>query len=132
MRVSVQPRDGPVHRTKHHRTKQLTKNLHRSTMPPMSQGFVLKNRVKAYRARLHMRQSDLARRVGVARQTIIAIEKGRLNPSILISLRIARALHEPVEHVFFLVRQASGVEKDQHAVLVGLAPEEPRAVCSFP
>ena len=62
----------------------------------------LKNRVRELRVRLDMRQSDLAREIGVTRQTILAIEKGRLNPSINIALRAARVLREPVDYVFYL------------------------------
>lgn len=62
----------------------------------------LKNRVKELRVRLDMRQSDLAREIGVTRQTILAIEKGRLNPSINIALKAARVLREPVDYVFYL------------------------------
>jgi len=51
---------------------------------------------------LGIRQADLAREVGITRQTIIAIEKGRLNPSILICLKVARLLREPVDYVFYL------------------------------
>ena len=41
----------------------------------MNEQLVLKNRVKELRARLDLRQSDLAREIGVTRQTILAIEK---------------------------------------------------------
>lgn len=64
--------------------------------------FVLKNRVRELRARLKMRQADLAREVDVTRQTILAIEKGRLNPSVMVSLKIARILREPVGYVFYI------------------------------
>jgi len=63
---------------------------------------VLRNRVKDLRSRLEMRQVDLAEEVGVTRQTVIAIEKGRLNPSIKLSLRLARVLREPTDYVFYL------------------------------
>lgn len=66
---------------------------------------VMKNRVRELRTRLDMLQSDLAREIGVTRQTILAIEKGRLNPSINIALKIARILREPVDYVFYLERQ---------------------------
>ena len=70
----------------------------------MSDRFVLRNRVRELRGRLNLRQADLAREVDVTRQTILAIEKGRLNPSILVSLKIARILREPVGYVFYLDR----------------------------
>ncbi len=49
-----------------------------------------------------MTQEELARRVGVARQTVIAIEKGKYNPSVALAIRIARVFGLPVEEVFSL------------------------------
>jgi putative transcriptional regulator len=49
-----------------------------------------------------MTQEELAKRVGVSRQTIIAIEKGKYNPSVTLALRIARAFAVTVEEVFSL------------------------------
>ena len=47
-----------------------------------------------------MTQADLAARVGVTRQTIIAIEAGRYSLSLELAFRIARAFGQPVEAVF--------------------------------
>ncbi len=49
-----------------------------------------------------MTQEQLALRVGVSRQTIIAIEKGSYNPSVALALRIARAFGVRIEDVFRL------------------------------
>ncbi|MDO9171030.1 MAG: helix-turn-helix transcriptional regulator [bacterium] len=49
-----------------------------------------------------MTQEELASKVGVSRQTIIAIEKGKYNPSVGLALRIARAFGVRVEDVFAL------------------------------
>jgi putative transcriptional regulator len=49
-----------------------------------------------------MTQEELARRVGVSRQTIIAIEKGKYNPSVLLALKIARVFDRGVEEIFRL------------------------------
>ncbi len=49
-----------------------------------------------------MTQEALADGLGVARQTIIAIEKGKYNPSVGLAIRIARVFGLPVEEVFFL------------------------------
>ncbi len=68
----------------------------------MPRNTPLRNRVKELRERLNIRQSELSREAGVTRQTIIAIEKGRLNPSILICLKIAKTLREPVDYIFYL------------------------------
>ncbi len=47
-----------------------------------------------------MTQGELAARVGVSRQTIIAIEKGKYNPSVGLAIRIARVFGAPVESLF--------------------------------
>lgn len=47
-----------------------------------------------------MTQDSLAKKVGVARQTIIAIEAGKYAPSLLLAFHIARALGAPIEQVF--------------------------------
>ena len=57
-----------------------------------------------------MTQEELARRVGVTRQTIIAIEKGKYNPSVALAIRIARVFELRVEEVFSLpADSAAGV-----------------------
>ncbi len=53
-----------------------------------------------------MTQEALASRIGVTRQTIIAIEKGKYNPSVALALRIARVFGMPVEQVFSLPADA--------------------------
>ena len=49
-----------------------------------------------------MSQQELADRVGVSRQTIISIEKGRYQPSVALALRLARAFNTTVERLFEL------------------------------
>ena len=49
-----------------------------------------------------MTQQELARRVGVSRQTIVAIEGGMYDPSVGLAMRIARVFAVPVEQVFCL------------------------------
>jgi putative transcriptional regulator len=68
----------------------------------MEDAQALRNRVRQLRKRMGLRQEDLAKQAGVTRQTIIAIEKERLNPSITVSLKIARILQEPADYVFYL------------------------------
>lgn len=62
----------------------------------------LANHVKQHRARLDLTQEDLAARVGVRRQTILAIEKGHFIPSALLAFLIARELGMNVDEVFEL------------------------------
>ncbi len=52
-----------------------------------------------------MTQQELAERVGVTRQTIIAIEKGKYNPSVGLALRIAATFGMSVEELFALERE---------------------------
>jgi putative transcriptional regulator len=47
-----------------------------------------------------MTQADLAERLGVTRQTIIAIEQGRYSPSLEMAFRIARVFSVPLDEVF--------------------------------
>jgi putative transcriptional regulator len=47
-----------------------------------------------------MTQADLADRIGVTRQTIIAIEQGRYSPSLEMAFRIARVFNVPLDEVF--------------------------------
>lgn len=61
------------------------------------------NRVRELRfANGEMTQQELAERVGVARQTIIAIEQGRFCPSLESALRMAAAFGTPVDEIFSL------------------------------
>jgi len=60
----------------------------------------LKNYVKMHRARLDMTQEELARAVGVSRQTIHAIERGKAEPSIGLALRLARLFELKVDELF--------------------------------
>ena len=59
------------------------------------------NSIRALRfARGEMTQSELADRVGVTRQTIIAIEQARYSPSLEVAFQIARAFEVPLDEVF--------------------------------
>ncbi len=61
------------------------------------------NRVRTLRFfQGEMTQEELAKKVGVARQTIIAIEKGKYNPSVALAIKIARVFGVSVEEVFTL------------------------------
>ena len=60
----------------------------------------MKNRIKELRARYDLRQEDLADKVEVTRQTILAIETGKYAPSLELAFKIARVLKSTVEEVF--------------------------------
>lgn len=55
-----------------------------------------------HRAICNITQEDLASRVGVTRQAIIAIEHGKYVPSAVLAMKIAREFNKPVEEVFSL------------------------------
>ena len=60
----------------------------------------MKNRLKALRRERGIRQEELARILGVSRQTIGSLENGRYNPSILLAFRIARFFGMTIEDIF--------------------------------
>ncbi|SDM91869.1 helix-turn-helix transcriptional regulator [Sediminibacillus halophilus] len=62
----------------------------------------MKNDLPAYRKIHGISQDGLAAKLGVSRQTIISIEKGRYNPSLPLALQIARLFNTYVENIFFL------------------------------
>jgi putative transcriptional regulator len=65
-------------------------------------GAVVKNNIKQLRKEAGMRQEDMAVKLGVSRQTIIAIENDKYNPTLELALKIAKLLNLPVEDIFIL------------------------------
>ena len=63
---------------------------------------MIRNRMKEHRARLGLKQEELARRVGVRRETIGNLEKGRYNPSLVLAWRIAQVFSVPIEEIFII------------------------------
>lgn len=63
------------------------------------------NQVKELRVKLGLTQAQLAELVGIARVSIIAIEKGRYLPTIETALHISQALGEPIENIFWIKEQ---------------------------
>ena len=63
---------------------------------------MLRNRLRELRLEQGLTQVTLAERVGVTRQTIIALEKGKFVPSVKLALRLADTLGTPLEDVFWL------------------------------
>ena len=60
----------------------------------------MRTRIKEFRAREGYTQADLAKLVGVRRETISFVEKGEYNPSLLLAARIAHTFNEAIETVF--------------------------------
>ena len=60
----------------------------------------MKNRIGEIRTEKGLRQEELARQMGVSRQTISSLENGRYNPSIMLAYKIARYFGMTIEEVF--------------------------------
>lgn len=61
---------------------------------------MIKNRIKEYRARFDMKQEKLASKVGVRRETIGNLEKGKYNPSLVLAWNIAKVFDVTIEDIF--------------------------------
>lgn len=61
---------------------------------------MIKNRMKEHRARLELKQDELAELVGVRRETIANLENGRYNPSLVLAWNIAKVFGVPIEDAF--------------------------------
>jgi putative transcriptional regulator len=62
----------------------------------------VQNRLKIERAIKNLTQDDLAKLIGVSRQTINSIEKGRYVPSTVLALKISKIFEKPVNEIFEL------------------------------
>ena len=60
----------------------------------------MRNSIAALRAARHLTQADLAAQLGVSRQTVISIERGRYDPSLPLAFRIAAVFVSTIEEVF--------------------------------
>lgn len=60
----------------------------------------LLNRLKEYRSKLGINQTELGKRAGVSRQTISLIERGDYSPSVTLALKIAKICQIKVEDIF--------------------------------
>lgn len=60
----------------------------------------MKNKLKLYRAEHHLTQEQLADRIGVSRQTVIAIESDKYLPSLGLAFKIAHLFQVSVEDIF--------------------------------
>lgn len=60
----------------------------------------MKNKLEALRKERGIRQEDLAQALGVSRQTVISLEKGKYNPSLALAFRLSRYFALPIEAIF--------------------------------
>ena len=61
---------------------------------------LMQTRIREYRAKVSLTQEDLAKAVGVRRETIVFLEQGKYNPSLKLAHDVARALHVHIDDLF--------------------------------
>jgi putative transcriptional regulator len=67
----------------------------------------MKNKIKVYRAMYDLTQDDLAKKLGVSRQTIISIERGKYDPSLKLAFKIAKFFNVKIEDIFIYEMEES-------------------------
>ena len=60
----------------------------------------MRNRIRELRARFDMTQEELARKAGVRRETIVFLEQGKYNPSLMLAHSVAKALKTTIDALF--------------------------------
>ena len=79
----------------------------------------MQTRIKEYRSRLSLTQDDLAKLVGVRRETIVFLEQGKYNPSLKLAHDVAQALHTKIDDLFiFNDKDPEPESTEQRVVLV--------------
>jgi putative transcriptional regulator len=76
----------------------------------------MQTRIKEYRARYSLTQDDLAKKVGVRRETIVFLEQGKYNPSLKLAHDVAKALHATIDDLFIF--EGNEPEPESRVVLV--------------
>lgn len=66
---------------------------------------MVKTRIKEYRTKHNMKQDELAKLVGVRRETIYHLEKGKYNPSLVLAYSIAKVFGVSIEEIFEIVEE---------------------------
>jgi putative transcriptional regulator len=71
--------------------------------------MTFRTRIKELRARYDLTQDDLARKVGVRRETILYLEKGKYNPSLKLAYDVAKVLRTTIDNLFIFEDQEENV-----------------------
>ena len=72
--------------------------------------MLFRMRIKELIARYDLTQDNLAKKVGVRRETILYVEKGTYNPSLLLSHKIAKALNTTIDDLFIFEDKETNTE----------------------
>ncbi|KPI47610.1 helix-turn-helix transcriptional regulator [Clostridioides difficile] len=67
--------------------------------------MLMKTKIKEYREKLLMTQNELAKSVGVRRETIVHLENGKYNPSLKLAMDIAKVFNTTVENLFEFIEE---------------------------
>ena len=79
----------------------------------------MQTKIKEYRSRLSLTQDDLAKLVGVRRETIVFLEQGKYNPSLKLAHDVAQALHAKIDDLFiFNDKELEPESPEQRVVLI--------------
>jgi len=62
----------------------------------------MKTRIKEFRTKFKLTQEELAKKVGVRRETIVFLEQGKYNPSLQLANDVAKALKTKIDKIFIL------------------------------
>jgi len=73
----------------------------------------MRTRIKEFRARYNMTQEDLANLVGVRRETIVFLEKGKYNPSLKLAHDVAKALKTTIDELFIFDEEEKDIVEEQ-------------------
>jgi putative transcriptional regulator len=68
----------------------------------------MRTKIKELRARHNLTQDDLAKKVGVRRETILYMEKGKYNPSLKLAHDVAKALQTTIDNLFLFDAEDTG------------------------
>jgi putative transcriptional regulator len=74
-------------------------------------GKNMQTRIKEYRSRMNLTQEELAKTVGVRRETIVFLEQGKYNPSLRLAHDVARALRTTIDNLFIFEDDSPGNEE---------------------
>jgi len=78
----------------------------------------VQTRIKEYRSRVSMTQDDLAKKVGVRRETIVFLEQGKYNPSLKLAHDVARIFHAKIDDLFIFGDDEPEQESPQQRVVL--------------
>lgn len=73
----------------------------------------MRTRIKEFRARYNLTQEDLANLVGVRRETIVFLEKGKYNPSLKLAYDVAKALHSTIDELFIFDEDEAAIVEEK-------------------